>query len=145
MKRVTILSIVLLILSGSLLSQQSKPEAALIALEKRSWEAWQKRDGRFFAGFLSDDHVEVGRSGVAGKSAIVDFVANPICKVNGYKVEQFKVTMFDKNMALLTYHSEQDTTCGGAKVPSPAWVSSLYVKRNGRWLNALYQQTPITK
>lgn len=35
----------------------------LINLEKLSWEAWKKRDGKFFHEFLSDDHVEVGSSG----------------------------------------------------------------------------------
>ena len=104
-----------------------------------------KRDGKYFAGFLSDDHVEVGQSGITGKAAIVAFVGNPICKVNDYKVDQFTLTLFDSNTALLTYRAEQDTVCGSAKVPSPAWASSLYKKRGGRWLNALYQQTPITR
>jgi hypothetical protein len=29
----------------------------LINLEKQSWEAWKRRDGKFFQDFLSDDHV----------------------------------------------------------------------------------------
>ena len=126
-------------------AQVSKVEGELVAIERASWEAWQKRDGNFFETFLSDDHVEVGQSGIAGKTQIVAFVGNPICKVNSYKVDQFKITLFDKNTALLTYRAEQDTSCGSVIVPSPAWASSLYIKRDGRWLNALYQQTPIRK
>ena len=37
---------------------------------------------------------------------------------------------------------EQDTICRN-RVPSPCWVSSLYMKRGDRWLNAFYQQTQI--
>ena len=48
---------------------------------------------------------------------------------------------FNKDTALLTYRAEQDTVCNGIAVPSPVWVSSLYVKRGGHWLNALYQQS----
>jgi len=36
----------------------------LVNLEKQSWEAWKKRDGKFFQEFLSDDHAEVGFGGV---------------------------------------------------------------------------------
>lgn len=116
-----------------------------MALEKQSWEAWKRRDGKFFEGFLADDHVEVGMSGTATKAQIVGFVGSPICAVKSYKVDKFELTMFDANTALLTYYAEQDTTCNGTPVPSPVWTSSLYVKRGGRWLNALYQQTPTTR
>ena len=117
----------------------------LVNLEKQSWEAWQKRDGKFFQKFLSDDHVEVGFGGVANKGTIVAGVASPVCVVKSYKVDRFELTVLSADTALLTYHAEQDTTCGGATVPSPVWVSSLYLKRNGRWQNALYQQTQAPK
>jgi len=145
MKCIAILLFTSILVYGPIFAQQSKPETALISLEKQSWEAWQKRDGKFFQGFLSDDHVEVGQSGLADKAAVASFVGSPICKVASYTVDKFKVVFFDPNFAVVNYVAEQDTTCNGAKVPSPAWASSVYIKRNGRWLNALYQQTPITK
>jgi hypothetical protein len=58
-----------------------------------------------------------------------------------YAVEQFHLTKFDANAALLTYYASQQTTCSGEAVPSPVWVSSLYVRRNNRWQNAAYQQS----
>jgi hypothetical protein len=117
----------------------------LVNLEKQSWEAWKKRDGKFFEEFLSDEHVEVGFGGTATKAQVVGFVASPACEVRSYSVDRFELTMFDANTALLTYHAAQDTICNGKAVPSPAWVSSLYVKRGDRWLNAFYQQTQIRK
>lgn len=117
----------------------------LINLEKQSWEAWKKRDGKFFQEFLSDDHVEVGFGGVANKATVVAGVASPVCVVKSYAVEKFELTLIDASTALLTYHAEQDTTCGGNAVPSPVWVSSLYVRRGGHWLNAFYQQTQTRK
>ena len=120
-------------------------DAALIGLEKESWVAWKGHDGKFFASFLSDDHVELGFGGPAGKAAVVSMVASPACSVQSYSVDRFTVTKFDSNTALVTYRADQTTTCNGAPVPSPVWVSSLYLKRGGRWLNALYQQTPIPK
>jgi hypothetical protein len=107
--------------------------------------AWKQRDSKFFQEFLSDDHVEVGFTGPAAKAQVVASVGSPICVVKNYSVDKFKLVAFDANTAVLTYYAEQDTTCAGKVVPSPVWVSSLYVKRNNRWLNALYQQTQATK
>ena len=117
-------------------------EATLVGLERRSWQAWQQRDGAFFEKFLSDDHVEVGIQGIARKRSVVAGVASPACVVRGYTLDAFQFTRLGPTTAVLMYHAEQDTLCGGQRVPSPAWVSSLYVLRGGRWQNAVYQQTP---
>jgi hypothetical protein len=116
-------------------------EQLLTAQERQSWVAWQKRDGRFFQNFLSEDHVEVGTTGLATKAQVVAFVGSPACAVASYSVSHFHLTRFDENTALLTYRAEQSTMCGKTHAPSPAWVSSLFVRRNGKWVNALYQQT----
>lgn len=124
-------------------ADNSALKETLTRLEKQSWEAWKNRDGKFFQEFLSEDHVEVGFTGPANKAAIVAFVASPICVVKTYAVDNFNLTRFDEHTALLTYRAEQDTTCNGKAVPSPAWASSLYVRRGRVWVNAFYQQTAI--
>ena len=116
-------------------------EAFLTDFEKQSWVAWQHHDGKFFEQFLSDDHVEVGTNGIATKAQVVAYVGSAMCTVTRYNVSHFHATRFDENTALLTYRAEQETMCGKVAVPSPTWVSSLFVRRNGRWMNALYQHT----
>jgi hypothetical protein len=116
----------------------------LIGLEKQSWVAWKKRDGAFFQRFLADDHVEIGSSGVAGKKAVVSFVGSQACVVASYLLDHFTVTPIDRDVAALTYRAVQKTTCGKSAVPSPVWVSSVFVRRQGKWLDVLYQQTPVT-
>jgi len=146
----TVILVVLCLSASAIAFAQNKANPdnlrkELIDLEKRSWDAWRARDGKFYQSFLSDDHVEVGAGGVDRKPAIVSFVGSPACVIKSYAVDSFSLTVFNKDTALLTYHAEQDGTCGGRPIPSPAWVSSLYVKRKGHWLNALYQQTPSPK
>jgi hypothetical protein len=149
MKGLIVISLVILTVTALALGQKEQSEntikEALINLEKQSWEAWKKRDGKFFEGFLSDDHVEVGFGGLANKATVVAGVASPVCVVKSYTVDTFKLTRLDENTALLTYHAEQDTTCNGVAVPTPAWASSLYVRRGDRWLNAFYQQTQTSR
>jgi hypothetical protein len=136
---------------SSVLQAQGAPidkgalKETLVQLEKQSWEAWKNHDGRFFEGFLSEDHVEVGFGGPTNKATVVAGVAGTACSVKTYTVDNFELSVLNTDTALLTYHAAQDTTCRGKPVPSPVWVSSLYLKREGRWLNVLYQQTKTSK
>jgi len=113
----------------------------LTAIERRSWRAWQNHDGAFFRSTLADDHIDVGFSGPVDKQAVVAGVLSPACTVRSFEVEGFRLLAVDANTAVLTYRARQDTMCGAFRVPSPTWVSSLYVKRGGRWQNLVFQQT----
>jgi hypothetical protein len=126
---------------------QSKPDKLkkikdeLVSLEKKSWEAWKNRDGRFFQEFLSENHVEIGSNGVSNKAEVVSFVGSNACSVKNFEVDHFELALLDNNTALLTYYARQETSCDGKPVPSPVWVSSLYQKQNNHWQNVVYQQS----
>ncbi|MFL6722400.1 MAG: nuclear transport factor 2 family protein [Sphingomonas sp.] len=116
----------------------------LIDLETQSWAAWQKMDAGFWQRFLSDDHVEIsGYSGATGKADVIRGISSKVCKVASYKVDHFTFRQFDSRTAVLVYRAEQDTTCGGFKVPSPVWATSLFQLRDGRWQNVVYEHTPV--
>lgn len=117
-------------------------ERGLIALETQSWVAWQGHDGAFFDRFLSADHVEMQLDGPAGKAGVVRSVAGGGCTVKSYAVDHFRMVRLAPDTAVLTYRAQQDTVCGTAHVPSPVWATSLFVKRDGRWQNALYVHSP---
>lgn len=147
MKPAFALLLSLLLVSRGLFAETESSENAalkeqLVKLEKQSWEAWKNRDGKFYQTFLSDDHVEMGFSGRANKNDVVQFVGSPACQVKSYQLDDFELRLLAPDTALLTYREAQDTVCR-KQVPSPCWVSSLYVKHGDRWLNALYQQTAI--
>jgi hypothetical protein len=131
-----------LLIASTAGAQTSSLADSLERMERDSWRAWQSHDGKFFDGFLSDDHVELGEFGSSSKAEVVAFVASGTCKVSDYSVDHFKTTQLAPDAVLLTYHAAQNTVCGGGKAPSPVWVSSLFINHGGRWLNAAYQQTP---
>jgi hypothetical protein len=142
--------LVLILAATALSSSKGVDQSAavkddLIKLEKQSWEAWKNGDSKFFDNFLSDDHVEVGFTGVSSKTMVVKGVASGVCHVKSYALDHFELRMLAADTALLTYHETQDTECAGQAVPSPCWISSLYMRRDGRWLNIFYQQTAETK
>ncbi len=118
-------------------------EAAIRELETRSWVAWKDHDAAFFEQFLAEDHVEIHAYGIVGKAAVVEGVRSPACLVQTYSLGPFSLTRVSGDTVLLTYRAEQDTACGNQRVPSPVWATSLYVKRAGRWVNVMYQHTPL--
>ncbi len=64
------------------------------------------------------------------------------CKVSSFSLANFRFVELDKNAVLLTYTATQDAVCGGKKAPATVQVAVNYVKRGGRWLEAMYMQSP---
>lgn len=117
-------------------------KATITDLENRSWVAWKARDGNYFEQFTSGDHLDVGAGGPMDRDAVVSGVSSPACAVASYSVGPMRFVRLTADSAMLIYRAEQDTTCGGKPVPSPSWVTSVYVYRDGRWQNALFEDLP---
>ena len=45
----------------------------------------------------------------------------------------------------MTYTAMQDGACSGKIIPGNVRASVVYVKRGGKWLEALYMETPTVK
>lgn len=120
-------------------------DAAIRELEAKSWVAWQAHDGAFYEHFLSDDHVEVHGYGIVGKAAVVKGVGGGGCTVKSYTLGPLKVQPVAADVVLVTYKAEQDSSCGPVVVPSPVWATSMYARRDGKWVNVLYQHTVVPK
>ncbi len=124
--------------------KDSKVEAQVVALEKQSWQEWKNKNGSWFQTNLTEDALNVSGGGVSNKAQIVKFTATD-CEIKSYSVDNFKFVMLDKNAALITYTGMQDGVCSGKTIPANVRASSVYVKRGGKWLNALYMETPVTQ
>jgi hypothetical protein len=120
---------------------RAQSQRIIIATERKLWEAWKNKDLKPFKASLSADSVMIMESGVANKTTVIKGMESTPCEVKSYELSDLKVTFFDSSTALLTYKSTQDATCGGEQVPAAAWSSSLYVRRNGKWLAASHQET----
>jgi len=120
---------------------RAQSQRAIIATEKKFWEAWKNKDMKFFRANLSADAVMIGNSGVADKKTSLTAMEGEACEVKNYELMDLKVTFLNSSTAILTYKSTQDATCGGETVPPTVWSSSVYVMRNGRWYAASHQET----
>ena len=116
-------------------------EAQIIALDTEGWNAWAKNDPTWFVRNTADSFVSISSTGVASKSEVVRGIPSD-CKVTSFSLSEFNFTRLDENAVLLTYTADQDAICGSEKAPSPVRVAVNYVRRDGKWLEILYMQSP---
>ena len=120
---------------------RAQSQRAIIATEKKLWEAWKNKDFKPFKTNLSADSIMISDSGVANKTTAVKAMESMPCEVKTYELSDIKVTFLNSSAAILTYKSTQDATCGGEAVPPTVWSSSVYVMRGGKWFAASHQET----
>ena len=126
------------------ISNDAKLEAKIIDLEKSGWMAWKNKDAEWFKSNTTEEFLSINSEGISDKAQVVK--STPIdCNVNSFSLDNFKFVILNDNAVLLTYTAMQDGECGGKKLTTKIRASVNYVKRNGKWLEALYMETAITQ
>src|SRR6185369_2960320 len=92
---------------------RAQSQRAIIATERKLWEAWKNKDMKAFRSNLSADAIMIGDSGVADKKTAVSAMEGMACEVTSYELSDIKVTFLNSSTAIITYKSAQDATCGG--------------------------------
>jgi len=146
MKSLIVLSIALLLtpaigFAQATSSTEKALEERIIALDRQGWEAWKNNDPTWFRDNTTDGFVSLSSDGISNKAEVVKSTATD-CKVTSYSLANFKFSKLDENAILLTYTATQDAVCGGKKAPPTLQVAVNYVRRGGRWLEAMYMQAP---
>lgn len=137
------LAVLALLVWSAPVRAQDDLSTTLEGIERNLWEAWKDADWDVFRANLVEDAVNNGAGGVmAGRDAMLSEMAGSPCEVAGYSLGDFQVHRVAAGTAILTYRAEQQATCDGETLPSPVWVSAVYVNEGGTWKNALYQETP---
>ncbi len=125
------------------MSKDAKVEDQIIALEKAGWESWKNKDSSWVKKNAADDILIISSAGVADKAQYITDL--PLCDIKSVMLENFKTVMPAKDTVILTYTAMQDGICYGQKIPSQVRAMSYYVKRGGRWLEAMYMETPMAQ
>jgi len=130
-----------LIYGGSLLAQDIKSDVT--AIEKSLWEAWKNKQTEPFRQHLTDNSVGVGPMGVqSGKDKLIKEMTDTPCDVRSFSLSDWQVHEINADTVIVTYKAKQDATCQGNKVPADVVASSVYVKKDGKWLAASHFEAP---
>jgi hypothetical protein len=109
----------------------------VVALEKRTWETAQHHDINAYANLLSDDFVLVNENGTSNKKQSVEDLKG--ITIYRYRLGDINVHDFSPNALMITYRVNVKLSFEGHMSDGVSYRSSLWVKRQGRWLNAFYQ------
>lgn len=126
---------------------QSKPsvdpklEAQIIALEQAGWKAWKDKDPAWYRTNTTEDVMLINSSGIANKTQMIKDLS--ACDVKSIALDDFKLVMLNKDAVLMTYTAKQDGVCSGQVIPAQVRSTVNYVRRGGRWLEAMYMETPV--
>ena len=131
-------------LGQSKASTNAELEKYIISLDKSGWEAWKNNDPSWFQANTTEEFLSINSDGVSNKEQVVKSTLAD-CKVKSFSLADFKFVLLNNNAVLLTYVANQDGTCGGKGLSPKVRVSVNYVRRNGKWLEALYMETPINE
>ena len=146
MKKLMMLSVILLATASAAfgqakLSNESKLEAKIIALEQQAWQAWKDRNVAYLRANTTETFLSISSEGVSDKAQVLKAVATE-CKIKAFALHNVKFVMLDQNVVALTYTATQDAVCNGKKAPAKVRAVVNYVRRGDRWLEAIYMQTP---
>lgn len=117
----------------------------IVAVEKRSWEAYANHDAKAYGDTITDDAVVVTLGGdiLTGKPQILADVSSKSCDLRNFDLADTKLRQPSPDTAVLTYNLTQDITCGGKKLPTKAFATSVYVRQGGKWRCMNYQETAL--
>ena len=119
---------------------------ALMAVEKKGWEAWKAKDAKVLdevttggSSFVFVD--SMGRATI-GKDATMKVWADPSCSVSSVVVSDGKGYSLAKDAAILVYKGTATGTCGGMKL-EPLWGTTVFVKEGESWKAAYIFEKPL--
>ncbi len=64
-------------------------------------------------------------------------------KISSYEVAGLQLIPLTKDVVLLTFQADIEGTFRGRQLPSKVRVVETWVRRDGKWLQASYQSTPV--
>ena len=122
---------------------QSDIKGEIEAAKEKLNAAFANDDVDTIKAMVTDDHI--GVSTYYGKAFTT---AEEIATLDAFKVEAAEfgpstITPLGPEAAMITYENTYQGTFEGKPLPSRVFVSEIWVKQDGNWLQKLYQETPI--
>lgn len=117
---------------------------SLIAKEKLSWELAIKRDGASYRALHAPDYFTVSGTGYSDRALSESSAMDANVQFDQCNFLEFRIHFVSENTVLLTYRAKASGLDHGKPFQLDSYASSLWRKREGKWLNVFYQATPAT-
>jgi hypothetical protein len=131
---------------GLLLGADDPKEAVVQEVRKAITalnEAFHARDAGKLKALMTADHVAVTASYEGPLARDAQLKSLPDLDLAEYKAGTMRVKLLDKDVALVTYPLTMKGKFKGKEVPHKSFASAVWVRREGKWLEAYYQETSL--
>lgn len=128
-------------------AEEAKPDAAteaLMAVEKKSWEAWKNKDAKAQEDLLSNDFAFVSGTGQMDRAATLkSWGTENKCEVKSYWIGDAKSVSLTKDVSMMTFKGGGEGTCEGQPI-NTEWYVGVYVKDGETWRLAFAMGIPMS-
>lgn len=119
-------------------------EKELLDLEKQYWQALKDRNVDTIVRLTDEPCIVAGAQGVGSwdRKSLAEMVNAAPYTLRSFDVkDDAQVRLLRADVALLAYNVHEELTVDGKPVTLDAADSSIWVRRNGRWLCALHTES----
>lgn len=106
-------------------------------------EAFVKKDAAAIKSLMTEDHVAI--TSYYGGAATNEVQTKSLSehKISQYMAGKTTVKLLTPDVAFVTYTLDQKGTYQGVPLPPKNYVLAVWVNRDGKWLEASYQETAL--
>jgi hypothetical protein len=125
-------------------SGNAQAEKTLVANERAVIEAVAKADAAGFKQHVAAESWSIdpmaGRMSTAMFLEQFDQMAKDM-KMTSWDITDVQTLWVNPNVAVLTYKWTGQGTYQGQPIPSPTWASTVWARRNGKWVALFHQES----
>ena len=118
-------------------------ETELMKLEKRYWQAIKGKDIDTMLSLTEFPCIVAGATGVGSldRDTFMKIMKDEHYTLHDFEVKNSEVRALSDDVACVAYEVHEDLTVDGKSVSMEATDSSVWVRRNGRWLCAMHTES----
>jgi hypothetical protein len=115
----------------------------ITALEKQFWNAMKTRNVEDAARMTSDQSMVAGATGVAviDPAMMSQMLSGATWELEAFEFDNVQVQELDANTAIVGYKVTEQLTADGAPVSLTAYDTSVWRRRDGRWVCVLHTES----
>jgi hypothetical protein len=114
---------------------------ALLAVEKKGWEAWKARDQKAIEPIVANDLMTMEPTGRYDHDATMKLWFDAKCDIKSYTLSDPISGAITSDVSLLIFKASVDGDCGGQPIPATR-STSVYVKDGDSWKLAFALNAP---
>ena len=122
--------------------QDDSTNKELLALENKYWTAVKEKDAAAAVSLSSDPCVIVGAKGIGeiDKRTLAGMLANAAHQIKDFALDDVHIRHITDDVAIIAYKVHEDLVVEGKAMELEAFDSSVWVRRDGKWICALHTE-----